>query len=258
VNPVATLVIPRRFRGPATSGNGGWTSGALGALLAGDTVPVPAVRVRLSAPPPLETAMTVTRDGDTVTAADGGRVVATATLVDDVAARALVPVPPVALDEAERAAERYPGLTDHPFPECFTCGTARPDGLGLRPGPVRDGQGERVACMWRPDPSVLDADGLVALPVVWAALDCPGGWSVDIAGRPMVLGTMTARIDERPSAGEPLVVAGRALDVSERKAVTATTLYRPDAGSDPQVLAVATHVWIAVDPSTFGAADRSS
>jgi hypothetical protein len=65
----------------------------------------------------------------------------------------------------------------------------------------------------------------------------------------MVLGTMTARVLERPSAGEPLVVAGRALDVSERKAVTATTLYRPDGA----VLALATHVWVAVDPATFGA-----
>ena len=32
------------------------------------------------------------------------------------------------------------------------------------------------------------------MPLVWAALDCPGGWSAGIAGRPMVLGTMTARV----------------------------------------------------------------
>ena len=129
------------------------------------------------------------------------------------------------------------------------CGIARTDGLGLRPGPVDDGLGERVAAVWRPDASLLAADGLVTLPVVWAALDCPGGWSVDIAGRPMVLGTMTAEVIERPLAGEPLVVSGRALDVSERKALTATTLHRPDG----QVLAKATHVWVAVNPATFGA-----
>ena len=158
-------------------------------------------------------------------------------------------MPPVAFDEAERASERYAGLVDHPFPECFTCGTARVDGLGLRPGPVEDGLGERVATVWRPDAGLAGDDGLVPVPVLWAALDCPGGWSVDIVGRPMVLGTMTARLDERPGAGEPLVVAGRAVVVSERKAVTSTTLY----GSDARVLAVATHVWVAVNPATFGA-----
>jgi hypothetical protein len=244
---VSTLVVPRRYRGPATSGNGGWTSGALAALLvAGGDVTAP-VRVRLSAPPPLDTPMTVARDGEGVTASVDGRIVATASVLDDVPA--LAPVHPVAFDEAERATGRYAGITDHPFPECFVCGTARPDGLGLRPGRVDDGLGERVAAVWRPDASLLAADGLVTLPVVWAALDCPGGWSVDIVGRPLVLGTMTARITERPTAGEPLVVAGRALDVSERKARTATTLHRPDG----QVLAVATHVWVAVNPATFGA-----
>jgi hypothetical protein len=245
---MTTLTVSRRFRGPATSGNGGWTSGALAALLAGDGSPV---RVRLSAPPPLETPLTVTGEDGALTASAAGRAVATATLLDGSEGEALEPVAPVAVEAAERAEERYPGLVNHPFPECFACGTARPDGLGLRPGPVDDdGHGERVATVWRPAADLADADGLVGVPVVWAALDCPGGWSVDIVGRPMVLGTMTARVLRRPVPGELLVVAGRALDVSERKARTATTL----RDGDGDILAVATHVWVAVDPATFGAA----
>jgi hypothetical protein len=249
---VSSLTIPHRFRGPATSGNGGWTSGALAAVVAGPPRPRgPVVRVRLSAPPPLETPMTVTGDGDTATASLGGQVVAAATILPDDEGRAIPPVRPVPLADAERAGDRFPGLVAHPFPECFTCGTARAegDGLRLRPGPVDDAFEPRVAAVWRPDASLAGDDGLVALPVVWAALDCPGGWSVDIAGRPMVLGTMTAWVHERPEAGEPLVVAGRAVDVSDRKALTTTTLYRPD----DQVLAVAAHVWVAVDPAAFGA-----
>jgi hypothetical protein len=248
-DPVRTLVVPHRFRGPATSGNGGWTSGALAALLAARTEPAAPVRVRLSAPPPLETPMSVENAGDGVTASVDGRVVATATVLTGADADVMTPVAPVALDEAERATRHYRGLTNHPFPECFVCGTARTDGLGLRPGPVDDGFGERVGAVWRPDATLVAADGLMPLPVVWASLDCPGGWAVDIAGRPMVLGTMSARVLERPGAGEPLVVVGRALDVSERKALTATTLYRPEG----QVLAMATHVWVAVNPVTFGA-----
>ena len=246
---MSALTIPSRFRGPARSGNGGWTSGALAALLTGPAGAHLPVRVRLAAPPPLEVPLELTRDGDALTASHGSQLIATATILDDAEGRAVEPVPPVPPGEAERAAGRYAGLTDHPFPECFTCGTARPDGLGLRSGPVDDDLGPRVAAPWRPDDSVRDHDGLVAMPVVWAALDCPGGWAIDLAGRPMVLGTMTAWISQRPVPGEPLVVAGRALEVSARKARTATTLYRPDG----QVLAVATHVWVVVDPTTFGA-----
>ena len=32
----APLIVPRRFCGPASSGNGGWTAGALAALVAHD------------------------------------------------------------------------------------------------------------------------------------------------------------------------------------------------------------------------------
>jgi hypothetical protein len=233
-----SVVVPRRFRGPATSGNGGWTAGALAALL--DTSEP--VRVRLSAPPPLETPLDVARDdgGDLVARAGDGTVVARATALDrDESPAALPPVP---YEEALAAGERYPGLHDHPFPECFACGTARAagDGLALRPGPV-DGAG--VAAAWVP------GDDMLTAPVLWAALDCPGGWSVDIVGRPMVLGTMTARVFGTPLAGERCVVVGQAIEVTDRKARTATTLY----GERGDPLAVAAHVWVAVDPASFGA-----
>ena len=233
-----TLVVPRRFRGPATSGNGGWTSGALAALL-GTSAPV---RVRLSAPPPLDTPLDVARDdaGDLVARAGDGAVVARATPLGT--AEAPGALPPVSFEEATAAGERYPGLHDHPFPECFACGPAREagDGLRLRPGPVDDA---RVATTWVP------GDDLLTEPVLWAALDCPGGWSVDIVGRPMVLGTMTAQVLGAPRAGERCVVVGQALEVTDRKARTATTLY----GERGDPLAVATHVWVAVDPASFGA-----
>jgi hypothetical protein len=245
---VSVLLVPPRFRGPATSGNGGWTSGSLAALLAGTAdAPQPAVRVRLSAPPPLQTPMTVATTDGQATAALDGRTVLTADLIDDEAASALAPVPPVPFEVALAAGVRYAGLADHPFPECFACGTGRApgDGLRLQPGSVGTGQ---VAAAWVPDVGVGDDAGRVPVPVVWAALDCPSGWSVDIVGRPMVLGTMTARVDERPRVGEALVVVGRAVDVSDRKALTASTLRR----STGEVLAVAEHVWIAVDPAAFG------
>ncbi len=52
-----------------------------------------------------------------------------------------------------------------------------------------------------------------------------------------------------PRAGERCVVVGQALEVTDRKARTATTLY----GERGDPLAVAAHVWVAVDPASFGA-----
>ena len=268
---VQTLVVPRRFRGPATSGNGGWTSGALAQLLApapvgllgalgGLGVPVvstPAaevVRVRLSAPPPLEVPLIVTCDGPTAAAQHEGRPVLSAALLPGGRPDGLDAVPPVGYDAALAAGERYRGLHDHPFPECFACGPARApdDGLRLRPGPLNPAvPGVDVAAAWSPGPADVAADGTVPVPLVWAALDCPGGWSVDIVGRPMVLGTMTARVLARPASGERCVVTGRAVQVGDRKALTATSLY----GQTGNLLATAAHVWVAVDPSTFGRAE---
>jgi hypothetical protein len=251
----AGLVVPRRFRGPATSGNGGWTSGALAQLLA-PQVPGPAVRVRLSAPPPLEVPLMVTSEGDTLLASADGRRVLEAVALDDGSAGPPA-VPPVPYQVALAAGDRYPGLHDHPFPECFACGTGRAagDGLRLRPGPPLPAvPGVDVAAAWDPGDEEAGPDGVVEVPVLWAALDCPGGWSVDIAGRPMVLGTMTARVLARPRAGDPCVVTGRAGQVTDRKALTATSLYGPEG----ELLAFAAHVWVAVDPATFGRAGMPS
>jgi hypothetical protein len=246
---MARLVIPSRFRGPPTSGNGGWTAGALASLLLGDE-PAAAVSVRLHRPPPLETAMEV------VLASTDGVPTAVASIVDDVVAtagrveKAAVPVavPAVDAETADATAGRYRGASGHPFPTCFVCGPDRApgDGLRLRPGLLlwRD---DATACTWTPDASLEDGSGHVATAAVWAALDCPGGWSVDLQGRPMVLGTMTGLVNRRPQVGETCVVTGAALGHEGRRSRTATTLYTAHG----KELARATHVWVAVDPAAF-------
>lgn len=256
-----TLVVPQRFRGPAGSANGGWTCGALAAVLgSGQT----AVSVRLSAPPPLDVPLSITRfslGGSRFGArlhevtAGGERLIAEATRADpeqDDDLRpvpALDPDPDVAFDLAVQAGERYGGRTDHPFPTCLVCGTGREpgDGLLLRPGPGDPPDGT-VSAAWTPHPALDDGTGHVDLAMTWAALDCPGGWSADLRGRPMVLGTMTARVDQRPRIGEPCVVRGAlAGEGSARTVPTRTTLYGPDG----EILAVAGQVWVVVDPALF-------
>ncbi len=214
---MTTLRIARRFNGPPGSANGGISAGLLAAH-----VSEPVVDVTLRRPPPLEVDLEVVDgrllcDGDLVAEAVPGSV--------DVS-----PPPSVGLDRAAAAAATYQGLTAHPFPTCFVCGPDHPTGMHLFPGPV----GDVVACTWTPHDS--------SAVLVWAALDCPGGWSVDITGRPMVLGRMACRIDALPDAGVPHVVQGWLLGSAGRKVYTGSALY----DSTGQVLAVAQSTWVTL------------
>jgi hypothetical protein len=155
-------------------------------------------------------------------------------------------VPPaVTLDAARAAESRFEGLAEHPFPTCFACGTGRDpaDALCLRPGPLDDGTG-RYAATWVPQE--------VSVPMVWAALDCPGGWSAGIAGRPMVLGTMTARVTGLPGVGEPHVVLAWQRGGEGRKHHSGSALFSPGG----ELLARAEATWIAVDPASIRPKDR--
>jgi hypothetical protein len=172
-------------------------------------------------------------------------------------------VPPVDPDDARAAMASYAGLTSHPFPSCFSCGTARRPGDGLRifPGRVADTPSlddtpvrPRVAATWTPDPSVaedyhsyVDDQPRASVPVTWAALDCVGGWAGDLEARLMVLARMTARLDALPAIGEEHVLVGMGRGGEGRKTWTSSTMY----DSDGRVVASAEHLWIAVDPAAF-------
>jgi hypothetical protein len=234
-----SLTIPYRFRGPKGCGNGGYTAGLLARLLsAGHSGPV---EVTLRLPPPLDVPLHVATTTDVpavrLHTADGG-LVAEATRaqpVDEV-------VEPVPYEAAHQAEAAFGGWARHPFPECFVCGTSRaPDeALCLRPGTI---DGERTACTWQPRESIG-----VDLPVVWAALDCPSGWTADVAGRPIVLGRIRAYVETPPRVGMRCVVTGRRLGEEGRKVHTASTLYDEEG----RLLAAARQTWIAVDPTQFG------
>ena len=261
---LSDVLVPARFCGPPSSGNGGWSAGAIAvrareACPAHHSLPWAAVTVSLQAPPPLDTPLPVTAadDGGVVATYDGKPVLSARCSHDPV-----VDVEPVGPDEARAAMPSFAGLRSHPFPTCFSCGTGRAEGDGLRifPGRVSDATDEpgeerrpRVAATWTPDPSVADdqtfADGLprASLPVTWAALDCVGGWAGDLEERLMVLGRMTARLDSLPVVGEEHVVVGMGGRREGRKAWTSSTLY----DADGRVVGSAEHLWIAVDPADF-------
>ncbi|WP_327637638.1 hypothetical protein OHB24_04365 [Kribbella sp. NBC_00482] len=230
--------VERRFQGPERSGNGGYVAGLVGTALAADLGPGSVPKVTLRMPPPLEKDLELGAGRLT----DGDALVAEAVPVDS-EFLADATIDPVLPEEARAAETAYRGLHDHPFPTCFVCGPANQNGLRLKPGPI---DGGRTACTWTPAAD-LATDGLVDEVFLWAALDCPGGWTIDLEGRPSVLGQLTACIDARPEAGEECVALGRYLGEDGRKTFTASTLY----DADGRVLARAKHTWITVDPAAF-------
>lgn len=234
---MTSVVIDPVHRGPTSSGNGGWTAGVLAAHVPGDGP----VTVTLRRPPPLARPLQVRLVDERALLLDGSELVAEA----EPAGSVPEPVAPVGAVEAQAAESRYAGLSAHPFPQCFVCGTERAegDGLGLRPGPVAPG---RTACTWVPHPAHVEP------PHLWAALDCPGGWTNDLQGRPMVLGRITGVSRRLPRPGERLVVVGALLDATARKSVTATTVYDTVGSQIGSEIGSAVHTWIQVDPLAFG------
>ncbi len=212
--------LAARFNGPPGSANGGVACGRLAAY-----VGAPAVEVTLRRPPPLGVDLRVDASGGTARLLDGDLLVAEAVP----STVGLEPGPAVDVEQA--AGTVFAGRTRHPFPTCFVCGTERTDGLGLHPGPLPDG---RVACVWTP----ADDDPVL----VWAALDCPGGWSADLPGRPLVLGRMALEQHGAVTPGEPHVVVGWTTGSEGRKVHTGTALHTADG----QLLAVARATWLQV------------
>jgi hypothetical protein len=219
------LVIDRHFRGPTDSANGGYTCGVLASLFHGP------VEVTLRLPPPLDRPLELDIDAGrrSLELRDGDALVAEAEPTD----LDLELPEPVAFDEAAAAALPE-GDKQSVFPECFVCGWARSDGLGIYAGPV-EGR-DVVAAPWTPHPDHAAPE------FVWAALDCPGAYAVHGGERGMpVLGRLAAKVEHLPHAGEPCVVMAWPLGDEGRKLYAGTVLF----GEDGRVLGSARATWIA-------------
>ncbi|BCJ42723.1 hypothetical protein GCM10010168_05350 [Actinoplanes ianthinogenes] len=210
--------IPARFNGPPGTGNGGWCAGVFASAAGAD-------QVTLRLPPPLETDLEIK---DRFVYADS-RVIAELGEGDPGPG-----VDPVPWDTAVAASRHYPGFTAHPFPTCFVCGPERAEGDGLRifPGRLPDG---RTAAPWT-------APDEVSAPLVWAALDCPGGWAAIREDRAFVLGRITVTVDALPVPGDHYVITGAVAHLTGRKALVDSALH--DAAG--QRLAAARATWIQV------------
>ena len=237
------VTIPAQFNGPLHSGNGGYVAGLLAEELAG-TGPVTST---LRIPPPLDVPLSWEHDGAEVRLLTaGGAVVGSASAGGFTREVTGCPTP----EEAAEGLAHYPGFTHHPFNHCFTCGTARDEGDGLRlfAGPIDPAKPGLTSTPWTPHEAFGGDDGTLDIPVAWAALDCPGGWAADFSRHTMVLGRMTAELNRRPRAGEPYISVGHLQAQEGRKFLTDTALYAEGG----ELLGRAEQIWILVDVANFG------
>ena len=213
--------------------NGGYAC----ALLARH-VDAPAIEVTRRSPPPLERPMEVRSGGERALLLDGEHLVAeaAATTLD------LAAPPRVSVGEALEAARRFCGFEQNPFPTCFACGPERTpsDGLRIFAGPVEGA--DVVAAPWTPAADLAGDDGIVAEPVVWAAIDCPSGWAHVDDRLSAVLGRMAARILEPVRAGEDYVVVARPTGAEGSRRFAESALL----ASDGRAVAVARATWMVV------------
>lgn len=233
----SSLIIPARFRGPPSSGNGGYVAGAVAEQIPLiPQGPANAVEVTLRAPIPLDTTMAVTcRDENRVELKLGDQLIAEA---EPVELEARVPQPPsfaAALAEQSRSPALQPalnslipgGLGFHPV--CACCGADVPEGEGLRvfAAPVPGFEG--AAAAWRPHPAFADSDGNLPSRLVWTALDCPGQFAYLAGGiRTGLLGRMAARLLQPVPVDANYVVIGWRIGVERRKHFAGTALFDED------------------------------
>jgi hypothetical protein len=226
------VILQERFRGPPTSANGGYACGIIARSLDG------AVEVTLRRPPPLNLRMRLSRlPGGRVSLEDSEGVIA-----DAAPSELRLDIPPTpSLLEVEQVAPIL-DQRDHPFPGCFVCGPERGtrDGLRIFPGLVT---GRRlVAGTWRPDVSLLDSDAKWVRPeFVWAALDCPGGWSLFAFGGlgTILLGRFTVRMLLPVSVGERYIVTGWPIEGDGRREHVGSALFTETG----ELVAYAKAIW---------------
>ncbi len=234
------ITIAPRFCGPRTSGNGGYCSGRLAALVEGPA------EVTLRAPPPLDIGLKVAKENGGAKLWHGGQLIAEARPSDFT----LDVPPPPSWQEAQTAAKGYAGHRGHEYASCFVCGPQRKpgDGLCIFCGPWKNGV---VAGPWLPDKSLDDGRGLVKPEFLWAAIDCPGSWSVigveGPEGAPsssMLLGRLTGRLLRSVRIGEECIVIGWPLDRDGRKYHVGSAIYTRGG----ELVAYSRGTWIALKP----------
>ncbi len=221
------IVFDRRFQGPFPMAHGGYLSGTMAMYLESDTV-----EVTMRSPTPIGKPLIL--DADTV---DCVYLYDKDKLLNEARPAELnLDLPePITIHDAKKASLRH--VTEMPYPDCFGCGSARSenDGLHLRAGPV-EGR-DLVAIDWVPLPASVGAEEgrEVPEPIIWASMECPVIRTMEYgrllkSGELVLLGTMTAKILDRPRVGLPYFIMAWSAGREGRKITLSGTLHDEAGG----------------------------
>jgi hypothetical protein len=232
-----SFTVDARFCGPPGCANGGYLAGLMANHAPGG------VRVRLERPIPLQVPLELkAAEGGELELTHEGTRLARALPAGDFA----LEVPPApSYFAALEASRHFSGFTNHLYPGCFVCGTARARGDGLRVFAGKWGKEYQVAAPWVADATLADEDGKVRPEFISAALDCPGAFAARDDMGQMLLGEFTAHIDRRVHVDEPCVILGWRIAARGRKFEVGTALF--DQGGE--LCARARGVWIELRPN---------
>jgi len=237
MQPLGELCIEATYNGPPTSGNGGYTAGRLSVIAGESRI------VRISAPIPMDTALSIYRAGDRLEVLSGETRILTARA----GTVTLTPPPAPTLAEAEAAAANPTSFGAGGPSTCFVCGRNRKPGEGLHIHCGRLASGG-AASVWHPHEAFCGDDGFVRPEYIWAALDCPGGFALPITRTNYLLGEMTAALHRPIPAGEPVIVQAWHVWSDGRKHFAGTALH----AADGTLLAQADTLWIELTPEQAG------
>lgn len=147
--------------------------------------------------------------------------------------------------EAVAASQTYRAAAPADGIDCFGCGLERPTGRGLRQFPAPVPGRELVAAAWEPATQLAGEDGTLPGELVWAALDCPGGWAVRSLGPATgqaITAHLTGTVLRDVHVGQPHLVYAWLVSSAGRKHVAGTAV----ATLEGELCAVAEALW--VDP----------
>lgn len=240
---MSEIVVPRQFRGPPFTANGGYICGVLSNAVGGRGVAM------LRAGVPLDVAVSLQpgEDGAVLLTNAEGAVLGSARRADDSQIPNPPPAPPT-VDEARAfaAASQFAQRSLHRG--CFSCCIEREagEGLGVHVGQIDGAPAGQCAGTWTPHANFADADGIIPDEITWGALDCPGSmaWWIKTGAPVGLLGTMAGEVLKKPRAGETYVVVAWAREVEGRKHFAGVALF-DDAGG---LMARAGQIWIGRPP----------
>lgn len=237
------IVVPRQFRGPPYTANGGYICGVLSNAVGGRG----SAMLRSGVPLDVEVILSETEEGGVALHNSEGALLGTAKPAADEAIPPTPPAPP-SVAEAREAASRSPFAQRSLHRGCFSCCIEREDGegLGVHVGQLEGSFSGHCAGVWTPHANFADANGEIPDEITWGALDCSGSmaWWIKTDTPVGLLGTMAGEVLKKPKAGETYVVVAWTREVEGRKYFAGVALF-DDKG---ETMARSGQIWIGRPP----------